>query len=153
MDMLDNKKSTNIWPLISLRTGFFLFFAFSLMVCLIGYAFAQGGKAAKKAAPEGNVSNLYGKAIGSVDAEGVVTNLYGRPVGSVDSNGNIFNVSKIAIGRVGADGKVSNQTGTVLFSVDIDGNIHNVSGRKVGEVKDVKDIKLIGGVARLLFIR
>jgi hypothetical protein len=109
--------------------------------------------AAQKGETKGNIYNLYNAILGSVDIEGNVTNRYGRPLGSVDSSGVIFNVSKIVIGHVTPEGNVFNQSGTMLGSVGSDGSICNVSGRKVGEVRDVEDIFLIGGAARLFFLK
>lgn len=108
---------------------------------------------AQKGEIKGNIYNLYNAILGSVDTEGNVTNRYGSPLGSVDSSGTIFNVSKIVIGQVTPEGNVLNQSGTILGSVSSDGSICNVSGRKVGEVRDVEDIILIGGAARLLFLK
>ena len=148
------QRDLNTWLVSFLKIGVLILLSFFIMAGFIeGDAFAQRGRSAKKEAPECNVLNIYGKAIGSVNEEGTVTNLYGRSVGRINGKGYIFNVSKIVIGSVDDDGKVKNQAGTLLFSVDTEGNIYNVSGRKVGEVRDVKDLKLIGGAARLLFSR
>jgi hypothetical protein len=129
------------------------FFTLFIVPDLTILAFAQENKAVQPAEPEGNILNLYGRVLGSVNIEGNVSNRYGRNIGSVDSNGVILNVSKIVIGQVTPDGKVLNQAGTVMGSVNSDGAIYNVSGRKVGEVKDLEDINLIGGAARLLFLK
>jgi hypothetical protein len=130
-----------------------LFFTPFLFADLNGKVFARDSGTAQKEEPKGNIYNLYNRALGSVDTEGNVTNRYGRFIGSVDSSGVIFNVSKIVIGQVTAEGNVLNQSGTILGSVSTDGAISNVSGRKVGEVRDVEDIILIGGAARLIFLK
>ncbi len=108
---------------------------------------------AQKDEIKGNIYNRYNTILGSVDIEGNVTNRYGRPLGSVDDKGVIFNVSKIVIGQVTPEGNVLNQSRTILGSVSGDGAIYNVSGRKVGEARGVEDIILIGGAARLLFLK
>jgi uncharacterized membrane protein YeiB len=113
----------------------------------------KDSKVAQKGEVKANIYNLYNAILGSVDTEGNVTNRYGSPLGSVDSSGIIYNVSKIVIGQVTPEGNVLNQSGTVLGSVGSDGAIYNVSGRKVGEARDVEDIILIGGAARLLFLK
>ena len=129
------------------------FFTPSIVPDLTGLVLAQENKAVQPAESEGNIFNLHGRVLGSVNTEGNVTNRFGRHIGSVDSNGVILNVSKIVIGQVTPEGKVLNQSGTVMGSVSSDGTIYNVSGRKVGEVKDLEDINLIGGAARLLFLK
>ena len=130
-----------------------LLFSFSLTPDLNSKALAQSNKPQQQEEYTGNVFNLYGRALGSVDTEGNITNLYGRLIGSVDSEGAIFNISKIAIGEVKPDGTIVNQAGTMLGCVNSDGSVYNVSGRKVGEVKIEGDIFLIGGAARLLFLK
>jgi hypothetical protein len=146
-------EGVNDRSLVSLCVMALLFYAFTPNMSFSLERFNQGHNTQQKeASKEGNVLNLYGKALGSVDADGNITNLYGRPVGAVDKSGIILNVSKIPIGKVEPDGKIVNQAGTVLGSVDIQGNVYNISGQKVGEVKDSKDIYLIGGAARLLLL-
>jgi hypothetical protein len=114
---------------------------------------AKEKESKEKVEPEKNVFNIHGRAIGVITKEGEVTNLYGRTIGSVDDKGKILNISDIVIGKVDSDGKVINQSGTVLGSVNKNGEIFNVSGRKVGQVKGIEHISLIGGAARLLFLK
>ena len=118
-----------------------------------GEASEQVNGTAQKEVLKVKIYNIHDTLLGYIDTEGNVTNRYGSPLGSVDSSGTIFNVSKIVIGQVTPEGNVSNQSGTILGSVSNDGSICNVSGRKVGEVRDVEDIILIGGAARLLFLK
>jgi len=113
----------------------------------------QDNGTAQKEVLRVKIYNIHDILLGYIDTEGNVTNRYGSPLGSVDSSGVILNVSKIVIGQVTPEGNVLNQSGTILGSVSSDGSICNVSGRKVGEVRDMGDIILIGGAARLLFLK
>jgi hypothetical protein len=149
---LVNKKHLKLRTLIILMTIGLLFSMTFLIADLKGEEATRDSGATQKEKPQLNIFNLYNRALGSVDIEGNVTNQYGRFIGSVDSSGVILNVSKIVIGQVTPEGNVLNQSGTILGSVSKDGAICNVSGRKVGEVRDVEDINLIGGAARLLFL-
>lgn len=149
----NNRKYIKLRMFISLVMMILVLFMPFLITGLKGEASAQMSDIAQKGEIKGNIYNLYNAILGSVDAEGNVTNRYGTHLGSVDSSGVIYNVSKIVIGHVTPEGNVLNQSGTMLGSVGSDGSIWNVSGRKVGEVRDVEDIFLIGGAARLLFLK
>jgi hypothetical protein len=149
----NNRKHIKLQMFISLVIMTLVLFMPFLITGLKGEASAQMSGTAQKGEIKGNIYNLYNAILGSVDAEGNVTNRYGTPLGSVDGSGVIFNVSKIVIGHVTSEGNVLNQSGTILGSVSSDGSICNVSGRKVGDVRDVEDIFLIGGAARLLFLK
>jgi hypothetical protein len=151
--MTDKKKHPTPWPVYVLVTATLAFSGPIFTGDVTSRAFAGDIKDTQPAEPEGNIYNLYGRVMGSVDKEGNVTNAYGRTIGWVNSDGVIINVSKIFIGQVTADGHIQNQSGTVLGSVNSSGDILNVSARKVGEVKDIENIKLIGGAARLLFLK
>jgi hypothetical protein len=125
---------------------------FILALCLVTAAYpSEQGGGNGKGESKNNVFTLYDQEIGRVSEDGVIYNAYGSVLGSVDKNGIIYNVSKIVIGKVEADGSVLNQSGTRLGSVNEQGEIFNVSDRKIGIVKDVSDINLIGGVARVIF--
>ena len=125
---------------------------FILALCSATAAYSSGQKGNDKGELKNNVFTLYDQEIGRVSEDGVIYNAYGSVLGSVDKNGIIYNVSKIVIGKVEADGSVLNQAGTKLFSVNEKGEIFNVSDRKIGIVKGVSDINLIGGAARVIFL-
>jgi hypothetical protein len=113
--------------------------------------------AEKKATDEGekinNVFNAYDHELGKVDKEGIIYNKRGSVLGSVDEEGKIYNISKIRIGKVEPDGSILNQVDTKLGSVNEKGEVFNINATKRGYVKDIKDIKLIGGAARLIILK
>lgn len=144
------ENKTNVYLIITcLIMGIAINFAFGSYIDVL--AKEKANKEEEESAKK--VFNAHGTAIGMITKQGKVTNLYGRTIGSVDSKGVIYNVSNIMIGNVDSDGKVINQSGTVLGSVNKNGEIFNVSGIKVGIVKEIEDINLIGGAARLLFLK
>ncbi len=102
---------------------------------------------------QNNIFNIHGSEMGRVSETGEIYSKYGRQVGSVDKNGTIFNVSDLEIGKVMPGGNVVNQSGTRLGSVNKKGEIFNVSNRKIGEVRDISDLFLAGGAARLIFLK
>ncbi len=124
---------------------------FILALCSVTAAYSSGQVGNDKSELKNNVFNLYDHAMGRIGEDGIIYNAYGSVLGSVSKDGTIYNVSKIVIGKVEADGNVLNQSGTRLGSVDEKGEIFNVSNRKIGVVKDVSNINLIGGVARVIF--
>ncbi len=137
------------------------FFCFSLIISLLfcgsfgllTNAFSNEKSMKHGGEPVLNIYNIHDRPVGAVSSEGVITNRYERALGSVDDTGVIYNVSDIVIGNVDMEGKVINQSGTKMGHVNKDGEIFNVSGRKVGFVRDVDNIFLIGGAARLLFLK
>jgi hypothetical protein len=149
----NNMKHIRLQMVISLVTMTLVLFMAFLITGPKGEASAQVSGTAQKEVLKHEIYNIHDRLLGYIDTEGNVTNRYGRPLGSVDGNGVIFNVSKIVIGQVTPEGNVFNQSGTTLGSVSGDGSVFNVSGRKVGEVRDLEDIILIGGAARLLFLK
>ena len=114
---------------------------------------AKDKVAPKKMVEKGLALNLNDREVGSVDSEGNVYNRYEKFIGSVDENGNIYNTSMTNIGVVNSRGEVRNQTGTLLGYADEQGNIYNRLRKKVGSVKGIGGLSLIGGAARLLFFR
>ena len=124
-----------------------------LILCCLTIAYSAEKTGTDSDKIKNNVFNLYDRELGSVDEEGVIFNINGRTLGSVDQDGIIYNVSDLEIGKVEPDGSILNQSGTRLGSVNEDGDIFNISNRKLGSVKNIKDIKLIGGAARLIFLK
>ena len=122
-----------------------------VMLCCFTTAYSSENNSKETSEIKNNVFNRYESEIGRVDEKGIIYNTYGDILGSVNKEGVIFNVSDIEIGKVEPDGSVLNQSETRLGSVNDKGEIFNVSDIKIGSVKDVSDIKLIGGVARLIF--
>ena len=153
MEKYNNNKRSGLRASASLLIGPVFFLMLFLTLGLPGFLLAQDSGNNQKEEPKENVINLYDQVIGSVDTKGNVTNKFGRAIGSVNKDGSIFNVSGIDIGKVTPEGEVINQAGTVLGSIGNDGSIYNVSGRKVGQVKELEDFYLIGGAARLLFLK
>lgn len=107
----------------------------------------------KKKVEKGLALNLNDREVGSVDSEGNVYNRYEKFIGSIDKKGNVYNISKTHIGVVDSRGEVRNQTGILLGYADEQGNIYNRLRKKVGSVKGIGGLPLIGGAARLLFFR
>ena len=153
MEMVHNKKDREFSVPAILFAGAILFLTLFLALGRPGSLFAQDAIDTGGEESGGNVINLYDAVVGSVDAQGNVTNKFGKVIGSVNSDGSILNVSGIDIGKVTAEGEVLNQAGTVLGSVDKEGSVYNVSGRRIGQVKEVEEINLMGGAARLLFLK
>jgi len=149
----NNRKHIKLQMVISLVMMTLVLFMPILITGSKGEASAQMSGTAQKEVLKVEIYNIHDRLLGYIDTEGNVTNRYGSPLGSVDGSGVIFNVSKIVIGHVTPEGNVLNQSGTILGSVSSDGSICNVSGIKVGEVRDAEDIILIGGAARLLFLK
>jgi hypothetical protein len=153
MEKYINDKRSGLRVSESLLIGTVLFLLLLLGVGRPVGLFAQDGGDVQQEEPKENVFNLYDQVVGAVDTKGNITNKFGRSIGSVNRDGSIFNISGIDIGKVTPEGEVLNQAGTVLGSVSEDGSVYNVSGRKVGQVKEVEEINLMGGAARLLFLK
>jgi hypothetical protein len=126
---------------------------FILQFCSISALYSTEQKATDEGEKKNNIFNAYDYELGRVDKEGIIYNQNGSILGSVDGEGIIYNVSKIRIGKVEPDGSILNQVDTKLGSVNDKGEIFNISQVKRGYVKDIKDIKLIGGAARLILLK
>ena len=124
-----------------------------LLLCCFKSLYSAEKKGKDTDEIKNNIYNLYDREMGMIDEKGIIYNSYGNKLGSVDENGVIYNISDLEIGRVEPDGSVLNQSETRLGSVNGKGEIFNVSDKKVGIVKDISDIKLIGGAARLIFLK
>lgn len=148
-----NRKYIKFQMVKSLVTMILILFMPFLITDSKGEASEQVSGTAQEEILRFKIYNIHDTLLGHIDTDGNVTNRYGSPLGSVDSSGVIFNVSKIVIGQVTPEGNVLNQSGTILGSVGSDGSICNVSGRKVGEVREMEDMILIGGAARLLLLK
>ena len=142
------KKQVSLYKLIVLAITPFI-----ILLCSAAMLYSAEQKVEEPCEVENNIFNLYDREMGRVDEEGTVCNVHGSVLGSVDENGIIYNVSDMEIGKVEAGGSVLNQSGTRLGSVNEKGDILNVSDRKVGSVKDISNIKLTGGAARLIFLK
>jgi len=146
-----NKKNNNTAN--RFKPGLLILVSSFLLLCLFTttYSAEKNGKDAGEV--KNNVFNLYDSELGRVDEKGTVYNKYGSILGSVDMDGIIYNVSNLEIGNIEPDGSILNQSGTMLGSVNEKGEVFNRSGMKVGVVKDISDIKLAGGAARLIFLK
>ncbi len=114
---------------------------------------AKGKSNLKNGVERGFALNLNGREIGSVDSQGRVYNRYEEFIGSVDSDGKVYNISLTQIGGVGSRGEVMNQIGTLLGYADEQGNVYNRLRKKVGSIRGIGGLNLIGGAARLLFFK
>ena len=138
----------------SLNKLFFLTITpFIILLCSFTLLYSSEQKEKDSDEGKNNIFNLSDYEIGKVTEEGIVYNRSGMVLGTVDEEGIIYNISKVKIGKTESDGNVFNQVGTKLAVVNGNGEIFNRNGYKVGYVKGISDIKLIGGVARLIFFK